>query len=382
MTLGRLVYRVHEWAGLLGGAVLVVVGLTGAVIVFDDELDRWLNPRLLRVSRGAERRPVDAQVAAAAAALKRGKLDGIFLPTDEHAVTEVYFETPDHQHWLVAVDPYSNAVLGTRSADGGLIRFLYSMHYTLALRPWGDLVVGIVGIAFLVSSMSGLWVLRHTLGRPFTLGVRRGQGRKRTWSDLHKLAGVATVAFHVVFGVSGVYMMLYAFDPAFLSGEQKAIDERAAARRPEVKLSHDALLAAARKALPGFEPAGLSMPHAPGDPVFAYGRVAGSAAIWGAYSSSVELDAGTGRVLRAKDVRKASLLDRYETVLYQLHFGQYGGNGVRALYVGLGLMPGLLGISGSVLWWKRRRRVEELARRPGDPSRSRSPVPVQPERSP
>jgi uncharacterized iron-regulated membrane protein len=364
MTVSRLVYHIHKWAGLLAGAVLIVVGLTGSVIVFDDELDRWLNPRLLRVAPGKERLPVDGQVAAASAAFTDGKLDGIYLPTDGRAVTEVYFETEGHEHWLVAVDPYANVVLGKRTADGGLIRFIYSLHFTLALRPWGDLVVGIVGIAFLVSSMSGLWVLRRTLARPFTVGVRFGQGGKRPWSDLHKLVGVATVAFHLVFAVSGVYMMLYAFDPAFLSAEQEALDDQASARRPEVTLSHDAMLATVRKALAGFEPAGLSMPQAPGDPVLAYGRVAGSNPIWGPYSSSVELHAVTGKVLRTKDIRKASLLDRYETVLYQLHFGQYGGEAVRALYVVLGLMPGALAVSGFVLWWKRRRRGIEWARRP------------------
>jgi uncharacterized iron-regulated membrane protein len=363
MTANRLVYGVHKWMGIVAGAILVVIGLTGSVIVFDDELDRWLNPRLLQVAAGGRVLSLDAQVAAAARALPQGKLDGVYLPVNERAVTEVYFETTGHEHWLVSVNPYTAEVLGSRAAQGGLIRFLYSLHYTLALRPWGDLVVGLVGIAFIVSSFSGLWVIRHALDQPFRVGVRLEQGSKRVWSDLHKLVGLVTIAFHLVFAASGVHMMLYAFSPTFLSGEDEALETQGAARRPVVSASQDAMLATARQALPGFEPAGLGLPHGPEDPVFVYGRVAGSNPIWGPYSSSVELHPATGALVRATDIRSAPFVDRYETVLHQLHFGQYGGNAVRGLYVVLGLMPAVLAVSGFVLWWKRRRRAQQWLHR-------------------
>jgi uncharacterized iron-regulated membrane protein len=361
MRLNQVVYRIHEWSGLVAGAFLVVIGLTGSVIVFDDQLDRRLNPKLLEVTPAGKPLPADRLVAAAARAVPEGLLDGLFLPVDERAATEVYFETADHEHWMVSVDPYRAEVLGKRGAQSGLIRFLYSLHFTLALRPWGDLVVALVGIAFLVSSLSGLWVIRRTLVHPFKVGVRIGRGSRRLWSDLHRLVGLVTVAFHLVFAVSGVSMMLYAFSPAFLAGETEAAE--AAIERPAVTASHDAMLATARRALPGFEPAGLAMPHAPGDAVLAYGTVAGSNPIWGPYSSSVEMHPATGAALRVLDIRTAPLVDRYETVLYQLHFGQYGGNAVRALYVVLGLMPGALALSGCVLWWKRRRVARHWSRR-------------------
>jgi uncharacterized iron-regulated membrane protein len=107
MTANRFVYGIHKWMGIVAGAILVVIGLTGSVIVFDDELDRWLNPRLLQVQPGERVEPVDTQVAAAARTFSQGKLDGVFLPVHERAVTEVYFETADHEHWMISVNPYT-----------------------------------------------------------------------------------------------------------------------------------------------------------------------------------------------------------------------------------------------------------------------------------
>src|SRR5690606_13820535 len=36
----------HRWLGLALGAFVVFVGLTGSLIVFQPEIDRWLNPGL------------------------------------------------------------------------------------------------------------------------------------------------------------------------------------------------------------------------------------------------------------------------------------------------------------------------------------------------
>jgi hypothetical protein len=49
--------------------------------------------------------------------------------------------------------------------------------------------------------------------------------------------------------------------------------------------------------------------------------------------------------------------------LIQLHFGRFGGLGIRFLWVALGLLPTVLFVTGFVLWWTRvvRRRVAAAA---------------------
>ncbi|MGH8532637.1 MAG: PepSY domain-containing protein [Gammaproteobacteria bacterium] len=45
----RLFLRLHRYAGLAIAFFLVVVGLTGSVLAFYEELERWLNPQLFTV---------------------------------------------------------------------------------------------------------------------------------------------------------------------------------------------------------------------------------------------------------------------------------------------------------------------------------------------
>ncbi|MGH8615454.1 MAG: PepSY domain-containing protein, partial [Gammaproteobacteria bacterium] len=45
----RLWALMHRYVGLAMTVFLILVGLTGSVLAFNHELDRWLNPELLSV---------------------------------------------------------------------------------------------------------------------------------------------------------------------------------------------------------------------------------------------------------------------------------------------------------------------------------------------
>ncbi|HAP42064.1 MAG TPA: PepSY domain-containing protein, partial [Nitrospira sp.] len=46
--------QAHLYLGLIVGALLVVFGLTGSILVFFQEIDEWLNPALLTVDVPAD----------------------------------------------------------------------------------------------------------------------------------------------------------------------------------------------------------------------------------------------------------------------------------------------------------------------------------------
>lgn len=312
-----------------------------------------------RVAVGATRLPL-AQIVDAAreAGGPERDLAGIYLsPGDPARSTMVYYEQGDNYGAYFA-DPYTGRLLGEIQDSQLVSQVMLNLHYTLLARPWGDLVVALAGIAFLASGVTGVWIYRTNLLRPFRKGVRLGEGLRLLSKDLHTLVGLGALAFNVVLGISGVYMMLYAFSPSYLSGEE----ERLAEARPKSRLTlpADLFVDKARAALPGLEVAGMSLPHHEGDPVYVYGNLPGTPFWLGGNSggrSTVQLDAKTGAVLEAVDINTADTATRYEAVLYELHFGQFGGWPIKAFYAIGGLTPGLLSVTGFVLWWKRRRRA-------------------------
>ena len=53
----KSLYKVHAYAGLIGGVLLTVVAVSGTVAVFKDDVDRLANPELRTVTPRGERRP-------------------------------------------------------------------------------------------------------------------------------------------------------------------------------------------------------------------------------------------------------------------------------------------------------------------------------------
>ena len=61
--------------------------------------------------------------------------------------------------------------------------------------------------------------------------------------------------------------------------------------------------------------------------------------------------------------------------LVRMHFGRYGGMGVRVTYVIIGLLPAVMFVTGAVMWWNRVLR-RWLAETKTSRARSRAVLPV------
>ncbi|MEO5958293.1 MAG: PepSY-associated TM helix domain-containing protein, partial [Opitutaceae bacterium] len=46
--------------------------------------------------------------------------------------------------------------------------------------------------------------------------------------------------------------------------------------------------------------------------------------------------------------------DQFVRWMYYLHFGNFAGNGTKGLWVALGLLPSLLFVTGTIMWWNRK----------------------------
>lgn len=62
------VLKLHGWMGIVMGLLLMVAGLTGSVIVFQEELDHGLNRSLWSVMPQAEKISLDTMLAPVEAA--------------------------------------------------------------------------------------------------------------------------------------------------------------------------------------------------------------------------------------------------------------------------------------------------------------------------
>lgn len=217
---GALVFA-HRWIGLALGLWLALIGLTGSILVFHLEIDEWLNAELFDApppGPDATFRPYGEIMAAAEAATPPGATISFgYFALHEGAAYRLFADVPTpsggSDAWHLFVDPYSARLVGRKliRSDGDLvprsfIPFVFELHYALLL-PWyvGGPFVGCLAVAFLVSTAAGLLLWWPSTGRwRNALAIKpRASGVRRVY-DLHKVAGVYTVAVMLAVLISGV----------------------------------------------------------------------------------------------------------------------------------------------------------------------------------
>ena len=72
--------RLHRYAGLLLAAFLIVSGVTGSVLAFHAEIDRWLNPQWFKAGSTDKRLALSSVVAAVETRYPNAYVNRITLP--------------------------------------------------------------------------------------------------------------------------------------------------------------------------------------------------------------------------------------------------------------------------------------------------------------
>ncbi|HQR52639.1 MAG TPA: PepSY-associated TM helix domain-containing protein, partial [Burkholderiales bacterium] len=199
-------FQIHLWLGLTLGMVGIAVGVSGSILVIDHEIDEWLHPARYRISGSQVALPFAEYAARAAQALDgRAKPTGIRLPDGEEGPIMVFARPPGSTGFLrVYLDAPTGRVLDvTEGVD--FIGWMHGFHENLMLRDYnGREIVGFVGVAMLISSLTGiyLWWPRRQWRK--ALGFRKGFGASRN--------------LHYTFGFYGsIALALVSFTGLFLS---------------------------------------------------------------------------------------------------------------------------------------------------------------------
>jgi len=223
-----LFYRVsawlHLWLGLVSGIVVVIVSLTAAALVFEEELRLWLQP-YQTVSPSAEGNLLPPSVLSEAVKSKYQfpSVYGVFYRGKEKsAIVPYYADRSDYQ--VVYVNPYSGQVLKSQHLNSDFFRFMIIGHYQLWLpRNIGKPVVAYGTLIFVITLISGLilwWPKKWTSAtrkRSFLLNLKASF--KRLNYDLHNVLGFYVLLVALVLGLTGmVYGMQWFAESVYWLG--------------------------------------------------------------------------------------------------------------------------------------------------------------------
>ena len=340
--------------GLIAGIGLILIGLTGSVLVFKDELDGAIAPEIVKVTPSAEgRMSYDALIASARKAVPGHEVLGWDnAPADDRADL-AYVVAHGTNDWKgIFVDPYTGKVQNTPTARSEtLTGWLLEMHYSFLADHPGELAAGIFAALLFFLGITGVWMYRGFWKTLFTL--RWGRSARIFFSDLHKMVGISSVAFNLILGFTGAWWNLSHLIGHLWMPEEA---EPAPITRQEYseKISIDGLIKKAGEKVQGFTTNYISLPSGPNLGITLYGQTE-NGPLAGPYGSTVMFDQQTGELREVVDVRNGTWWTKVVDTFTPLHFGTFGGLPVKILWCLGGLTPGILAVTGFLMWWKRRK---------------------------
>ena len=212
--LRRLWLNVHLWIGVGLAVLLVPISLSGALLVWHDEIDAWINPHRYAVSGAEVAQPVSTYLAKAAEAVAKDPTNlraGIVRYPDAGWPVRITMRGQSRDAGVrpriitVFLDPPTAAVLDVMEFRSSFFGFLHVFHENLTIPEYsGRQIVGWVGTGMLIMSLTGLW-LWWPRGGGFLRGLRWTRSQRFTF-NLHHLIGFWISIPLAVVSLTGIYL--------------------------------------------------------------------------------------------------------------------------------------------------------------------------------
>ena len=210
--------NLHRWLGLFIGAWFALVGLSGSLLVYEDAIDAWLNPRLLTHASAGVHLPPHAVLARVAEEFPLARAERVRPPRQGNPdeVYRVLIKVAPHMRTgsprvEAMFNPVSGALLGTREAETvGVtrpywMRTLYEFHRNVLLGNFGSNIVGLAGLLLMTAALSGFIIAwpRNRSGWQRLIGVKLRAGFTRALFDVHRSSGVMLFVLLMLATVTG-----------------------------------------------------------------------------------------------------------------------------------------------------------------------------------
>lgn len=355
VRLRQLWFQLHKWIGLTLALPIIVICLTGSALVWHDWVDEALNPQ--RVVNETPAQSAQFYADAARKALAPGEtLLSLTWPEGKGPVMATAAQPGPQEgrrpvRTLLWLDPVSGELLDRGNNNEGAVRVMHVLHGSLYIPEWGRPIVGWIGVAMLVSSLSGLW-----LWWPFKGGFTRGLRWKRmptTSGNLHHQGGFWILIPLAILSFTGAWISFPAFFGQFESGPGGpplgGAPRGGGEPVEQVALAPDAVLQAAGPLGRG-ELRLLAWPTAP-DAQWSVTYVERSA------RSEVKVADAGGEITAPEPPRPETTA----RLMRRIHDGTGMGLAWQIVVFLGGLIPSILAVTG-VMMWLRGRRVKGSVR--------------------
>ncbi len=216
-TIRKLLFEAHWLLGITAGLVIALVGFTGGLLSFEQDLKRWLNPGLLQleVRDDAQALSPGELYEAVRRALPERQIQALALSADpEDAVRVILAPLPTEADAMRArrgethyLDPYSGALLEGEVRGQAFFRVTEDLHRRIAGGDTGKQIVGACTVVLIVLALSGIYLRWPRRWRELAVWLKPDfsrRGRALLW-NLHSVIGTWVLPVYLFASLTGLY---------------------------------------------------------------------------------------------------------------------------------------------------------------------------------
>ena len=376
MTFKKIISKVHLYLGLVSGLIVFILGITGCIYVFIDEIEPLVYAdRLFTEETQADKRPLSQLLESAQHELTENRLiTGIRLNPAQNRSVKFFSskETSDNGIWYWSgldyysayVNPYTSNVIKVENTNFEFFNVVVWLHWSLLLKTEiGQPIVGTACLIFVISLITGLilwWPKnnRNARRQRFWFRWKPTTRWKRKNYDLHNILGFYMMVFALLIALTGLVWAFEWFDNGvqwIANGGSKpekkneithSVPSGHIMQNPVDKI-YDHLLQQYRAAKIIY----ISIPQ-------------DSTATYNAYIDypgnfedvSATYDQYTGQLLSSTTFSDKDNGEKIRALNYDIHVGSILGLPGKILAFFASLVSASLPVTGFMIWWGRRKK--------------------------
>ncbi|QLE01318.1 PepSY domain-containing protein [Galbibacter sp. BG1] len=339
----RTLLKYHSIFGILGGAFLLVLGITGSILIFNENIDSAIFKKY-EVEKTGSARNIDKAVETIQKHYPNWDTRLIKFKAGQTLIFNL--RSPEARKY-VFVHPDSGDIIKEIDANSHITKWILKLHYSLHAGVVGRFLILFAGIAFLFSIITGTILYRKVFWKTLLFKTKlKWDNKKNRYSGLHRYVGVWALFLNSIIVVSGVFLA-YKVASAGLKPASKAVT-------PIINTSTELLLTKAQHEYPDFTPTYVRLPTSEKSNMVLYGIFKNDPFYYSEFYNKLEADINTGQIVKATKISEASVGTKLESMITPLHFGQYGGWPIKFLYALIGLSGPFLSVTGFIIWLKRK----------------------------
>ncbi|MFY9088918.1 PepSY-associated TM helix domain-containing protein [Arcobacter aquimarinus] len=206
-------FKIHWILGITAGIILLIVGVTGAILSFEKEIMKAINSDsyYVKVIEGQDKLTTKELLEKFQASNPKTKINSISFSLDKESSTVINVASEGARRGLnIYINPYTAEVLPDlvgKDFFGFILRLHRWLAFPQEIREIGKQTVAISTVSLIVLIISGIIVywgrIKHAFFKSFTFKFKH-KGRAFL-STMHSAIGMWVIPFYLLAALTGLY---------------------------------------------------------------------------------------------------------------------------------------------------------------------------------